>query len=546
MKARYATLLASGLLSLALAYPARAQHQHHEVGDVTRLGKVNFQTSCAPAAQEKFNRGVALLHSFWYEAAEKEFAGVAAQDGSCAMAQWGIAMTRWRPLWTPPGPDDLKAGAAALEKAAAIGAQSERERAFLAALSAFYKDYEKTDHRARVLAYEKAMESVFSSYPEDGEAALFYSLALQGAAAASPPDPEFTRQRKAGAIAEKVFAALPDHPGAAHYVIHAYDSPLLAEKGLAAARRYAKIAPDSPHALHMPSHIFTRRGYWEESIASNLDSAAAGRKYGSLGDELHALDYLAYAYLQLGLDEKAKEIWTQAPRSAGSGGSIYFAGLYALASIQARYTLERRAWKDAAALELPKDVFPGGRQSWTEISLHFAKGLGAARSGDLATARMAAEKLAAIRDSIAGVNYWPDAAEAHRLTVAAWIARGEGKNQEALALMRSAADLEDRIDKHPVTPGYLMPARELLGDLLLELNQAEQALAEYESALRSSPGRLNTTYGAARAAELAGHSEKAAAFYQALVDLARQSDGSRAEVQRARQYLTQARVAARP
>jgi tetratricopeptide (TPR) repeat protein len=371
-------------------------------------------------------------------------------------------------------------------------------------------------------------------------------LALQGAATASPPDPTFARQRKAGRIAEKVFAAQPDHPGAAHYVIHAYDYPPLAEEGLAAARRYATIAPDSHHALHMPSHIFTRLGYWEESVASNRASAAAARKHGSLGDELHALDYLVYAYLQLGQDQNAKEVLAQAPQSAGSGGSIYFAGLYALASMPARYTLERHAWKEAAALDLPKDVFPGGRQSWTEISLYFAKGLGAARSGDLATARAAAEKLATIRDSIAGLNYWPDAAEAHRQTVAAWIARAEGKNEEALELMRSAADLEDRIDKHPVTPGYVMPARELLGDLLLESNQPAKALAEYESALRSSPGRLNATYGAARAAELVGNPEKAAALYHALLELAKEGDGRRAELHRAREYLAQARAARQP
>ena len=540
------TFVLIAVVSLTVAKPARAQHEHHATGDVTRLGKVSFQTSCGVTVQEQFNHAVALLHSFWYEAAEKEFTEVAAKDGSCAMAQWGVAMSRWHPLWPPPNADDLKAGVAALQRAEAIGAQTERERAYIAAIAAFYKDFDKVDHRSRVLSYEKAMEQLFARYPEDGEAALFYSLALQGSATASPPDPTFARQRKAGSIAEKIFAAQPDHPGAAHYVIHAYDFPPLAEEGLASARRYAKIAPDSPHALHMPSHTFTRLGYWEESIASNRDSAAAARKHRSPGDELHALDYLVYAYLQLGQDQKAKEVLAQAPKSAGSGGSIYFAGLYALASMPARYTLERRAWKEAAALELPKDVFPGGRQSWTEISLHFAKGLGAARSGDLATARAAAENLATIRDSIAGLNYWPDAAEVHRQTVAAWIARAEGKNEEALELMRSAADLEDRIDKHPVTPGYVMPARELLGDLLLESNQPAKALAEYESALRSSPGRFNATYGAAHAAELAGNPEKAATSYRALVELAKEGDGRRAEVHLAREYLAQARAARQP
>jgi tetratricopeptide (TPR) repeat protein len=522
---------------LLQGFPGAAQHHDHAAGDPEKLGRVNFAVSCNAAAQEKFNRAVALLHSFWYEAAEKEFASVAEKDPACAMAWWGAAMSRWQPLWTPPGAEALKAGAAAVEKAETIGAKTDRERAYIAAIGAFYRDSAAQDHRTRALAYEKAMEQLVARFPDDSEAALFYSLALQGAAAASPPDPSFARQIKAGAIADKVFAAHPDHPGAAHYTIHAYDYPPLAERGLSAARRYAKIAPDSPHALHMPSHIFTRLGYWNESISSNRDSAAAARKHGSLGDELHALDYLVYAHLQLGQDRKAREVMAQAPRSAGSGGSIYFAGLYALASMPARYALERRAWREAAALELPKDVFPGGRQSWTEISLHFAKGLGAARSGDLATARAAVEKLAAIRDSIAGVNYWPSAAEAHRLTVAAWVARAEGKNEEALALMRNAADLEDRIDKHPVTPGYVMPARELLGDLLVELNQPEKALAEYEAALRSSPGRFTTTYGAGRAAEISGNMAKAAESYAQALELTREGDGARPEIAAARQFL---------
>ncbi|HZP18031.1 MAG TPA: hypothetical protein VFB00_08705 [Terriglobales bacterium] len=531
---------------LVVSNPVRAQHEHHAAVDATRLGKVSFQTSCSATVQEQFNHAVALLHSFGYEAAEKEFTEVARQDGSCAMAHWGVAMSRWHPLWPPPSGNDLKAGLAVLQRAEAIAAGTERERAYLAAIDVFYRDSDKVDHRSRVLAYERAMEQLSTRYPGDTEAALFYSLALQASAAVSPPDPTFARQRKAGLIAEKVLAAQPDHPGAAHYVIHAYDYPPLAEEALASARRYAKIAPDSPHALHMPSHTFTRLGYWKESIASNGDSAAAAHQQNSPSDELHALDYLVYAYLQLGQDQKAKEALARAPQSPGSGGPIYFAGLYALASMPARYALERRAWKEAAVLELPSGVFPGGRQSWTEISLHFARGLGAARSGDLATAHEAAEKLATIRDSIAGLNYWPEAAEVHRRTVAAWIARADGKNDEALELMRSAADLEDRIDKHPVTPGYVIPARELLGDLLLELNQPARALAEYESALRSSPGRFNATFGAARAAELAGNRGRAATLYGALVDLAQESDGTRPEVARAREYLTQAKTERQP
>jgi tetratricopeptide (TPR) repeat protein len=532
---------------LLLPATAAAQHEHPQPpGEPSRLGEVHFATSCDAAVQPAFNRAVALLHSFWYEAAGAAFAQVAEKDPACSMAHWGIAMSRWQPLWTPPGAEGLQAGAAAVERATALGAKTERERDFIAAIATFYKDHETVSHRDRVLAYERAMEQLFAKYPDDTEAALFYSLALQAGATVSPPDPGYVRQKQAGKIAEPVFAAHPDHPGAAHYVIHAYDYPPLADRALAAARAYAKIAPDSPHALHMPSHIFTRLGYWEESIASNRDSRDAGRKHRSPGDELHAIDYLVYAYLQTGQDELARQEMARAPRAVGGGGSIRFAGLYAIASMPARYTLERRQWKEAAALELPEGVFPGGPQSWTEMSLHFAKGLGAARTGNLAAARAAIERLAAIRESIRQVAYWPDAAEVHRRVVAAWVAHAEGRHDEALAMLRSAAELEDKIDKHPVTPGYVLPARELLGDMLLERNRPAEALAEYEAALRSSPGRFNSTYGAARAAELAGNSAKAAAYYQALVKLAGPGDGRRAELRHASEYLAQVAAAHQP
>lgn len=532
---------------LLLPAVAAAQHEHPQPpGEPSRLGEVQFANSCAAAVQPAFNRAVALLHSFWYDAAENAFRRVAEQDPSCAMAQWGVAMSRWQPLWTPPGAEALQAGAAAVARATAIGAKTERERDFIAAIAAFYTDYETASHRDRTLAYERAMAQLFARYPDDPEAALFYSLALQAGATVSPPDPGYVRQKKAGQIAEPVFAAHPGHPGAAHYVIHAYDYPPLAERALAAARAYARIAPDSPHALHMPSHIFTRLGYWQESIGSNRDSRDAGRKHHSPGDELHALDYLVYAHLQLAQDDQARQAMAGAPRAVSGAGPIRFAGLYAIASMPARYALERRQWKEAAALELPAGVFPGGTQSWTELSLHFARGLGAARSGDLTGARAAIERLAAIRESIRQVAYWPDAAEVHRRVVAAWAAHAEGQRDEALRLLRSAADLEDQIDKHPVTPGYVLPARELLGDMLMELDRPAEALAEYEAALRSSPGRFNSTYGAARAAELAGDTEKAAAYYRALVELAGTGQGRRAELRRARQYLAQHAATQRP
>lgn len=533
------------LAFVCLLFPAAAaaQHEHAQPpGEPSRLGQVQFANSCAAAVQPAFNRAVALLHSFWYEAAESAFQRVAEQDPSCAMAWWGVAMSRWQPLWTPPGAEALQAGAAAVARATAIGAKTERERDFIAAIAAFYTDYETASHRDRTLAYERAMAQLFARYPDDPEAALFYSLALQAGATVSPPDPGYVRQKKAGEIAQKVFAAHPDHPGAAHYVIHAYDYPPLAARALAAARRYARIAPDSPHALHMPSHIFTRLGYWEESIASNRDSRDAARKHRSPGDELHALDYLVYAHLQMAQDEQARREMEGAPRRTGSSGSIRFAGLYALASMPARYTLERRQWRDAAALAYSPEVFPGGSYAWTEVSLHFARGLGAARSGDLDAAREAMERLAAIRETVSQMAYWPDAAEVHRRVVAAWVAYAEGKHEEALQTLGAAAALEDRIDKHAVSPGYVLPARELLGDMLIELGRPAEALAEYEAALRSSPGRFNSLYGAAQAAERAGDSRKAAAYYAELVKLAGEGDGRRAEMRHAREYLSRAAV----
>jgi hypothetical protein len=537
-------LISFSVFCLLLVTPAFSQHEHaqHEhaepAGEPDRLGQVNFPVSCDPAVQPQFNRALALLHSFWYNAAESAFAGVADKDPACAMAHWGVAMSLYHPLWTEPGGAALEAGAAAVERAESAGGKTELERDFISAIAAFYRDYETKDHVTRVLAYEKAMEQLYSRHRGSDEAALFYSLALQGAAQVSPPDATYARQKKAGAIAEMVFAEHPDHPGAAHYVIHAYDYPALADRALDAARRYAKIAPDSPHALHMPSHIFTRLGYWDESIASNIDSRDAARKHSSLGDELHALDYLVYAYLQMGRDDLARRALDEAPGESG-GGAVRFAGFYALASMPARYSLERRQWKEAAALEVSDDVFPGEGYSWTEISLHFARGLGAARSGDLAAARAAMQRLSSISDTVQ-VRYWSSAAEVHRDAVAAWVAHAEGESDKALERMRAAADLEDKIDKHPVSPGYVLPARELLGDLLMELGRPDEAMAEYEAALRSSPRRFNGLYGAAQAAEAAGQPRKAAAFYRQLVDLAGDSESRSAELRHARDFLAQA------
>jgi len=527
------------LLSSLLAASAFADEEHqHPAGDPEKLGSVFFPTSCAPAVQKQFQRGVAMMHSFWYEEAERTFNQVAQGDPGCAMAQWGVAMSYFHPIWDTRGPDAaiLKKGAEAVEKAKALSAKTERERDYVAAIEVFYKDSDKLDHRTRVLAYESAMERVYTRYPDDREAAAFYSLALLGSAAASPVDKTLARQKKAGEIAEKVFAAEPNHPGAAHYIIHAYDYPSLAEKALPAARAYAKIAPDAPHALHMPSHIFTRLGLWQESIESNIASAAAARKVGMVGEGLHASDYLVYAYLQTGQDEQAKRVLDQMAANR-IGLPSYFAGVYATAAMPARYAIERRRWAEAAKLELPANS-PGGKLSWAEATIYFARALGSAHTGDLEGARQAIQKLEAARNTLTELQetYWAGQVEIQRREAAGMLASAQGRKDEAVDLLRSAADMEDASEKASVTPGPVVPARELLAELLLTLDKPAEALAAFESTLQRSPNRFNALYGAARAAQMAGQREKAHQYYSALVAV---SDpvSPRPELRTARSYL---------
>jgi len=528
-------LFLSCLLSLSVV--ADEEHRH-PAGDPEKLGNVSFSTSCAPAAQKQFQRGVAMMHSFWYEEAERTFNDAAQADPGCAMAYWGLAMSYFHPIWEGRGPDAgiLKKGWETVEKAKAVGARTERERDYLAAIEAFYKDSDKLDHHTRVLAYESAMERVYTRYPEDREAATFYSLALLGTVAASPVDKTLARQKKAGEIAEKVFAAEPNHPGAAHYVIHAYDYPELAQKALPAARAYAKIAPDAPHALHMPSHIFTRLGLWQESIESNTASALVAHKVGMAGEELHASDYLEYAYLQTGQDQQAKRVLDQMATNK-TGLPSYFAGVYATAAMPARYVIETRRWSEAAKLEVPSGS-PGGKLSWAEATVYYARALGSAHTGDLQGARQAIQKLEATRDALTGVQetYWAGQVEIQRREAAGMLAFAQGKKDEALELLRSAADMEDASDKHPVTPGPVKPARELLGDFLLTVGKPAEALAAFESTLQRSPNRFNALYGAAAAAQTAGQREKARQYFGALLQVS--DPGSpRPELGTARSYL---------
>ncbi|MGH7325198.1 MAG: hypothetical protein ACREJ9_11205 [Candidatus Rokuibacteriota bacterium] len=529
-----------GILTIALLLLAPAT----DAQQAEKLGKVQFEVSCTPTAQEQFKRGVALLHSFWFSQAAKTFTEVAQTDPGCAMAHWGMAMTLMgNPLAAPPGPNALKDGGAAAERAKAVGGKSPRERDYIAAIDQFYKDADKVEHRSRAVAYEKAMERLAQRYQDDREAGVFYALALNMTLV--PTDKTYTNQLKAAKILEKVFAEQPDHPGVAHYLIHSYDFPPIANQGLTAARRYAVIAPSAPHALHMPSHIFTRLGHWEESLATNRNSAnvAQGevnvRHPGSASwDALHALDYMVYGYLQLGQDRAAAGVLEEI-RGYQSLDVEHFAAYYALAAMPARYALERRRWSDAAALTLhpPQLSWPKFPQS--EAVAVFARGLGAARSGDVAEARRARARLEVLRDTLTQMKsaYWAEQTEIQRMVVSAWATLAEGKREDGLALMRSAAEREDATEKHPVTPGPLVPARELLGEMLLELKQPAQALREFEASHKVEPNRFHGLAGAARAAELAGDAAKAKTYYTQLVALAAKADTERPEVQRARAFL---------
>ena len=521
----------------AFVPPALAQHEH-PAGDPGKLGKVSFPVSCDPSVQTQFSSAVAMLHSFWYEKASKTFAAVAEKDPSCGMAYWGIAMTYYHPIWQAPGPADLKAGTASVEKAKLAGAKTQRERDYIAAIETFYKDADKLDHRSRALAYEKAMDQLQVRYPQDHEVAIFHALALL--ATAPPTDKTYVNQKKAGAILEPLFVEQPEHPGIAHYIIHAYDYPPLAERALGAARRYAKIAPDSPHALHMPSHIFTQLGLWQESIDSNLAAAASAQKNNAPGNELHAKDYLIYAYLQGAQDHEAKKA-LEAPPPGRSDDPQYMNWLYAMGTSPARYAVERHQWREAAALEVPPNTFPGGRWAWTEANLHFARALGALHTGQTEVARKEVQQLTSLRDMLTQGNdqYWADQVDIQRESAAAWIMLAEGKREEALQRMRSAAEHEDRTDKHNVTPGVIVPARELLGEMLLELKQPAEAMVEFEATLRTAPNRFNAISGTARAAKLSGDSEKARTYYAKLLTLCEHADGDRPELQDARSLLAQ-------
>jgi predicted Zn-dependent protease len=510
-----------------------------------RLGEVNFPISCSPAAQQQFDRAVAMQHSFFFPETVKAFTAIAEKEPSCAMAYWGIAISqRPNPLVGPFPGDVLKRGWEAIEKARAASQKTEREIAWIEALAAFYQDYATVPQRTRTADYEAAMARLSARYPDDAEAAIFYALALNEAA--DPADKTYARQLKAADILEKLEPKYPNHPGIPHYIIHSYDYPELAMRGAIAAARCAQLAPSAPHALHMPSHIFSTLGMWHEVLGSdraadaetiaytarvNPQAAAAPAKDPG---RYHFLDFLTNAYLQLGNDQQAQRIVDARNSVAEYPANFRYSGHTAFAAIPVRFAFERSAWAEAAALAIPKTPF-----AQAEAITWFGRAIGAARSGDLPKAREAVDQLGGLRDTLAKANdtYWTGQVAIQEQAAGAWLALAEGRKGDAIAAMRQAADLEDRSGKHVAMENRLSPIRELLGELLLEANEPVQALKEFETSLRNNPNRYRSFAGAAKAAEQAGDRAQAKSYYEKLVALAAQADGERPDLVAAKRYL---------
>ncbi|HEV8345334.1 MAG TPA: hypothetical protein VGQ16_02105 [Vicinamibacterales bacterium] len=532
-------MLRLSILFAASAAIAAAQQHEHGAAGTEKLGTVRFATSCSARAQPPFNRAVALLHSFDFARAVAGFDATLAADASCTIAHWGIALSRWGNPFAPgaKAAAQLQQGREAIDRATASPPKSDREQAYVDAASRLYADYEHAPQGTRVLAYRDAMERLAARYPDDTEASIFYALSL--AIAADPADKTYASQLKSGAILQKLFVKQPDHPGLAHYIIHSYDVPPLADRALEAARVYSRIAPSAPHALHMPSHTFTRVGDWQESIAANIAAARSAKSEGAVSEELHASDYQTYAYLQTGQDRAARGVVESLPEiygrfnptAIGAGGAPA-AGYFAVAAIPARYALERGDWKQAASLEPRPSPLP-----YTGAMTYFARALGAARVKDPATIRASIEALQQARDRLADAKevYWAEQVEIQRLGAEAWLALVEGRNRDAIAGMRTAADREDAIEKSAVTPGPLAPARELLGEMLLQTNDPAQALKEFEGTLRKEPNRFRAVAGAAKAAAASGNRAAARKYYERLLKICVKGDEpGRAELQEAR------------
>jgi tetratricopeptide (TPR) repeat protein len=516
---------------------------HREELTPDQLGTVHFAVSCTPVAQKTFEKGVALLHSFWYEESQKAFAEVASEDPKCAMAYWGEAMSVWHQLWNHPDASTIKYASGELHRADKLkSATSVRERDYIAAAKTFYSNRKKADHEARARAYSAAMEKVYQKYPDDHEAAAFYALSLL--AAEPDNDTTFANRKQAGAILEKLFALEPNHPGIAHYLIHTYDKPQLAQLGLPAARRYAAIAPSAPHAVHMPSHIFARVGDWQDSITSNLASIAATRKasemkMGGEGHQFHAMDYLIYAYLQIGREADALKVMDEV-RTMGAmhmGNVDRDMKAFGMSKFPAMYTVELHRWTEAAALPVIAEAATDDR-AYT----YWAKAIGCARSGDLAGARKDLAEIVAIRKDNAAKKkkYIADEADMYEQEASAWILHGEGKDDEATSALRKVADHEDAVGEEQTS----MPAREMLADMLMEMKRPEPALAEYQGALRFNPKRFDGLYGAAQAAEVAGRASQASEYYALLVKTCEGASSERPELAKAKQAVVATQVSA--
>ena len=530
-----------------------------EPGDLRGVGKVTFPITSVPDVQSDFARGVALLHSFFYEEARRVFTSVAERDPKCAMAQWGIAMTWWHPIWTPPTPDEMRAGKAAIEKAMSMNTGSDRERGFITALNTYYNTPDSSaavpvgqschgpvGPRDRVIAYEKAMRQLLDKYPDDFEVQTFYAFAVLATGYATPNDTSLSKQLEAAGILETLWKQNANHPGVVHYLIHSYDYPQLAQRGLTAAQTYDSIAPWVPHALHMPSHIFTRLGMWDESIAANRASAEASRAYAAMrhrdateAEELHALDYMAYSYLQEARDAEAKKIVGLAAKVRKTNPELEFSAAYALAAIPTRYAFERNDWAAAANLSIPNlphwSSFP-----FMEALIEYGHALGRAHTSDLDGARKAIARMQQLRDATKEpkFDYFKSHLDLQMQAASAWVSAAEGKKSEAIDMLRRAADSEDILGKHPVSPGAFVPIREQLGNLLLEMGQPTEAQREFEAALKIYPGRFRGLYGAAQAAELAGDNEGASRYYTKLATQTSKAGGSRDELNHVREFLS--------
>jgi hypothetical protein len=538
------------ILSCVLILVPSGIAQEHTHAGRERLGTVHFASSCNREAQDELDRAVALLHSFEFSSAIAGFNAALRDDATCDIAYWGIALSQWSNPFALGQKDksQFQAGQAAVEQGTKATIKTERERDYIAAVAALYTNYENTSQHARLIAYRDRMETLAAKYPTDHEAQIFYALAI--AESEDPGDKTYAGRMKAGAILERLFEEEPNHPGLAHYIIHTYDVPPLAPRALQAAQCYSEIAPDAPHALHMPSHTFTRIGYWQDSISSNLRAAAAAKREGETAEELHASDYEVYAYLQTGQDEAAgrvvdslPEIATRFdPRKMIGGATSPSVGYFALAAIPARYALERGDWKQAALLA-PRDT----PFLYTQAITWFARGIGSARMGDAKPAYDSADRLKEIREQLrkSGENYWALQVQIEEAEVRAWAMLADGRKDEALRSMESAAVLEDGTEKSAITPGPLAPAHELYGEMLLKVDQPVFARAQFELSLKKEPGRFRSIYGAALAAQLAGRHDLSKSYFRELLKACEHGDRpGRPELIEAKRVTSQTQLSA--